>query len=177
MRAYIILLRGINVGGHRKVKMAELRALLEKQNFKNVQTYIQSGNIVFQSTRTILEIQDITAGAIEQHFGFEVPVVVLNKQDVASILLNCPFTLSDQEASYYTILSQVPLRENIALFETIKYPEEEIILIDRCVYFYTTKGMGRAKYSNNLVENKLGVTATTRNHRTLTRLLEMLSNT
>ena len=73
MKTFIALLRGINVGGHKKVPMAELRALLSKSGFENVQTYIQSGNVIFQtSENNIPNIESIIQKAIFDHFGFEI---------------------------------------------------------------------------------------------------------
>lgn len=173
MNTYIALLRGINVGGHRKIKMADLRILLEDLNFSNVTTYIQSGNIVFKSELTISSCEGVLKKAIKESFDLIVPVLVLGIADLEKILKVYPFSKFKQIDSYYTLLSNFPEAENILQFESITYPDEELELIEKCVYFYTSKGMGKAKYSNNLAENKLKVEATTRNHRTLTKLFEL----
>lgn len=166
-------MRGINVGGHRKIKMADLRVLLASLNFENVATYIQSGNIVFNSQDTKTSCEDIIKRAIKERFNFNVPVLVLDVHNIQEILNGYPFSKSKQEESYYTILARSPETDNALNFESITYPDEEIYLIDTCVYFYTSKGIGKAKYSNNLAENKLKVAATTRNHRTLIKLLDL----
>jgi len=93
MQNYVALLRGINVGGHRKISMQELRTLLSKSGLENVQTYIQSGNIIFEALekdKRILEnkIQNL----ILTHFGFEIPVLVLLRSELEIIFNNCPFS-------------------------------------------------------------------------------------
>lgn len=173
MKTYIALLRGINVGGHRKIKMADLRALLEELNFSNVQTYIQSGNVVFSSKESKNYCTERIYKGIEENFGFEVPPLLLESQELQEILQSSPFSLATQKDAYYTILSKIPTSNFVKDFESISYPDEEIHLLKRCVYFHTSKGMGKTKYSNNLAERILKVPATTRNHRTLNKLIEM----
>lgn len=173
MNTYIALLRGVNVGGHRKIKMADLRDLLEDLNFVNVTTYIQSGNIVFNCKDTLKSCEQLIKKAIKERFNFNVPVLVLDVHNLKEILKCCPFSTVKQEDSYYTILAQSPDSDNRVHFESISYQNEEIVLIDKCVYFYTDKGLGKAKYSNTLAESKLKVEATTRNHRTLKKLLDI----
>ena len=173
MNTYIALLRGINVGGHKRIKMADLRALLQQLGFENIATYIQSGNIVFQSQENKSFCATAIKELIRAHYGFEVPVLLLIAKHLKEVLQSCPFSEEKQSDSYYTLLFEPPQNENIAIFKSIHYPDEEIELINDCVYFYTSKGMGKAKYSNNLAENKLKVIATTRNHRTLCKLIEM----
>lgn len=81
MNTYIALLKGINVGGHKKVPMAELRKLFSKSGFENVQTYIQSGNVIFKSSEQTITIEDKIQKAIMAHFGFEVSVLVKTRRE------------------------------------------------------------------------------------------------
>lgn len=173
MNKFIALLRGINVGGHRKIKMTDLRALLHEQNFENVQTYIQSGNIVFLSTQSKEACAQKIATGIKERFDFTVPIILVTLEDLRSIVQNFPFSKQKQKDSYYTLLSKTPDPKLSLDFKSVSFSEEEILLQGNCVYFYTAKGMAKVKYSNNLAEKKLNVSATTRNHRTLQKLLEM----
>jgi len=93
MNTYIALLRGINVGGHKKVPMAELRELLSKSGFGNVQTYIQSGNVILESSEgQINSIEEQIKKVILDYFGFDVPVIVKTNDDLQAIFDTCPFT-------------------------------------------------------------------------------------
>ncbi len=174
MKTYIGLLRGINVGGHKKIKMADLRAHLGEVGLMEVQTYIQSGNIVFKSSiedTAVLSktIQDM----IFTNFGFEVPVVILKSEDLERALIQNPFKEQPIETFCFTFLSDHPLMENIENLNSINYPEEKFKLIGKTVFMYLPNGFARAKLSNNLFEKKLKVSATTRNWKTVNKLIEL----
>ena len=89
MKTYIALLRGINVGGHKKLKMADLKSMMEELGFQNVVTYIQSGNVVF-SAKEEKDLSDNISNGIAEKFGYEVPVLVKTADEIAQILKNCP---------------------------------------------------------------------------------------
>ncbi len=174
MITYIALLRGINVSGQKKVPMADLRSLLEKSGLQNVQTYIQSGNVIFQSVQTeILELESLIQKSIRSHFGFDVFVLVKTKKDLQSILNDGPFSDQKTEQSYFTLLHHAPEINLVDDVKKIDYHNEEFIISDQCVYFYSDAGYGNAKCNNNFFERKLKVTATTRNFKTMTKLLSL----
>lgn len=173
MNIFIAFLRGINVGGHKKIKMANLRAALLEENFLEIHTYIQSGNLVFKSSETPGACEIKIIQCIEKKFGFTVPTLVLSYSDLKEVVSKNPFTSEKVEQSYYTLLSHSPEKEAIAVFLTTQYPEEEILLREKCVYFHTNKSFSKSKYSNNIVEKKLKVEATTRNHRTMTKMVQI----
>lgn len=176
MIKYIALLRGINVGGHKKILMADLKLLFLELGLENVTTYIQSGNVVFEGGG-----DDVSAFAkaikekIQQSYNFDVPVLVLNAQTFEEIITACPFPKEKKEKSYFILLDTIPTPEKIAELTAIEYPDEEFHVISRCVYFFAANGYGRAKLTGNIVERKLDVTATARNHRTMLKLLTMAS--
>lgn len=98
MQTYIALLRGINVGGHHKLPMAELRMLLTNAKFKNIKTYIQSGNVVFQSLETnTLNLETTISTLIENQFGFKIPVLIKTPRQLQSIFENCPFNSNEKK--------------------------------------------------------------------------------
>lgn len=174
MKTYIALLRGINVSGQKKILMLELRKILSEIGFKNVQTYIQSGNVVFESTienRTILEekIQKV----ILLNYGFEVPVLVTSGKDLISIIDNNPFAQEDPKKQYFVLLKNKPEVLLVDTLNKIEYQNEDFSIAKQCVYLACHKGAGKAKLNNNFIERKLKVQATTRNLKTMEKLIEM----
>ncbi len=176
MKTYIAFLRGINVGGHKKILMADLRLLFESLGFQNVQTYIQSGNVVFSSKNNTDLAQQITQ-AIEVKYGFIVPFLVKKASELNEIVSNCPFLDKKMEKSYFILLQEKPSEANIeiTIAAADSYPNEELIIKDDCVYIYYSEGAGKAKMGNNFFEKKLKVTATARNYRTMTKLIALAS--
>ncbi|WAC01470.1 DUF1697 domain-containing protein [Lacinutrix neustonica] len=137
MISYIALLRGINVSGQKKVPMAELRAVLRACAFKNVQTYIQSGNVVFESSEkdtSILELKIFSS--IKKQFGFEVPVLVKTNLEMKAIFRACPFLEKRKVSSYFTLLNTAPEKELIDSLNTVAFDDEEIVATRNVVYFF-----------------------------------------
>jgi uncharacterized protein (DUF1697 family) len=176
MKAYITLLRGINVSGSKMIKMDALRALFEEIGCKNVKTYIQSGNVVFRSVKDAGYLQRAIQENIFNSHGFDVPVWVLNPEDIQKALDENPFLkreCMEREKLYFTFLDKVP---DIALLEKLKQykkPEEEFYCLDKAIHLYLPTGYGKTKLDNNSIENKLKVKATTRNLKTLETLANM----
>lgn len=174
MKTYIALLRGINVSGQKKIKMVDLKAVLEMQGFAQVQTYIQSGNIVLKTEEeNYAAVATRIQKAIGDGFGFEVPVLVLGKDDMVHILNKNPFASEEEKSLYFVLLKQPAQQDRIMAFNQLKFENEDFYITDECVYLCCKAGYGRSKLNNNLVEQKLGVTASTRNLRTMQKLLEM----
>lgn len=180
MQMYIALLRGINVSGVKKIKMADLRLMMVGIGFKDVVTYIQSGNVIFKSDTSSPQdlAQQIKTG-IQDVFKFDVPVIVRTREEIASILEGCPYKKSeDLEANkiYYAVLKNTPEQVNLDLLDQNNYPNELFIITKDCVYLNCLNGAGKAKLTNNVIERKLKVQATSRNHRTMLKLLELSSD-
>lgn len=178
MATYIALLRGINVSGQKMIKMVELKAMFESIGLEAVQTYIQSGNVLFQSVDLMEnEMVEKIHSAILERFGFEVDVLVFTVSNWNQIIANNPFVRRDNldEAKLYvTLLAKEPLAEDVEKLASFAFQEETYQLIERAVYLYVPKGYGNAKLSNNFLENKLKVSATTRNWKTMLTLRDML---
>lgn len=174
MNTYIALLRGINVGGHKKVPMAELRELLANSGLKNVQTYIQSGNVIFQS-----KVDDINAleksikQSIFDHFGFDVSVLVRTRIQLKAIFDTCPFSEEKKVNSYFAMLTEIPNKDLVKEASEKTYENEEYEIVNDCIYFYCDKGYGNAKFNLNFFERKLKVGATSRNYKTMVKLLSL----
>lgn len=174
MQTYIAFLRGINVSGHKKIPMAELRELLSKSDFENVETYIQSGNIIFKSSEVNTQKLELEMhNTIKKHFGFEVPILITTPDELRTVFDDCPFPEEKKVKSYFTLLYDSPDKNLIAEVSKIKYPNEEFIITNNCIYFYCSTGYGKAKYSNNFFEKKFKTRATARNYKTMVKLIAM----
>jgi len=175
MKTYIALLRGINVGGHKKVPMATLRELLTKCGLKNVQTYIQSGNVIFQSEKAN-ELEEIIKKSILDYFGFEVSVIVKTPSELQNILDDCPFQKDKKEHSFFIILNKIPDAELVKDAQQISFENEEIVIKKDALYFYCSTGYGKSKFNMNTFERKLKVIGTARNYNTIIKILSLTSN-
>ncbi|WP_299520214.1 DUF1697 domain-containing protein [Winogradskyella sp.] len=176
MTTYIALLRGINVGGHKKVPMAELRKLLSKSDLANVKTYIQSGNVIFQSILDDSKIlEEKIRNSILDYFGFEISVLVRTRNQLLKLFEDCPFSNEKKENSYFAILSDIPDKDLVKKAYEKTYENEEYAILNDGLYFYCTNGYGNAKFSLNYFEKKLKVNATSRNYKTMVKLLTMAS--
>ena len=177
METYIAILRGINVSGQKKIKMADLKAHLKELNFKNVRTYIQSGNVIFEHKETTPEsLENEIEKKISEKYGFQVPTIIISPSELEYVLNNNPFLNDPNKASdrlYVTFLSAIPSSINIGKLKNIDHSPEEYILDGKNIYFFSPSSYGKAKMNNNFFENKLKTAATTRNWKTVNKLLEI----
>ncbi len=172
MKRYICILRGINVGGHRKILMNDLVVLLEKENFQNVKTYIQSGNIAFNSVSlSHTDLETKIKSIIEKEYGFDVPIIVLTKKEIEETIKNFPF--SDAIHAHVTFLQSIPSKELVESLNLIDYSPEEFVVNGKFVYLKSIEKYHQSKLSNNFFEKKLKVAATTRNWKTVIKLKEL----
>lgn len=178
--ALIPLIRGINVGGHRPLKMEALQEMFEAMNFENVSTYIQSGNVLFDapaSQTTIL------AGNIRQQihdtFDYEVAVMVRTIPEVEAILRQDPFAEHEKEGRwecYISFLPEEPLQRKIQNLIALKSEAEVFGANNREVYALVDKeSPQKPLFSNSFIEKQLDMPATTRNRRTIHKIVESLS--
>lgn len=177
MKTYISILRGVNVSGHNLIKMDALRKSYESMGFHKVSTYVQSGNVLFEGDDIETgELEQKIFRQIEKDFGFEIPVIVLTIDRLKRVINNNPFLKDpDKEPAYFhvTLLSSKPEFCGRQLIEDKKQDGEEIAFSDDAVYLYCPNGYGKTKLTNNLLEAKLKVGATTRNWRTVNELLRI----
>ena len=176
MDSWIAILRGINVSGVKKVPMAELRGLLAEAGLVNLKTYIQSGNLVFNSHQEQGKIKLLIEEAIQNHFGFKVPTQVISENDFNSIVSNCPASYKDTNKLYVTFLSSPPKPDLVDSIPDSSNPKEMFQVSPRAVYVYCPDGYGKTKINNVFFESKLKVIATTRNWKTCQKLLEMVES-
>jgi uncharacterized protein (DUF1697 family) len=178
MPTFVSLFRGINVGGHYKIKMLELKNLHEALGLKNVLTYIQSGNVIFKSDDSdVTHIRQQLSESVAQTFGFHVEIIVRTSSELQEIIAKNPFQgQQDKEAQWVTVMFLATAPDHAAqenLLKTYVGPEE-IFFLGKEVYIYYTNGIGRSKLSNSFIEKKLKVEGTTRNWNTLLQLQEMV---
>ncbi len=179
MTALISMLRGINVSGQKMIKMPELQRLYESLGLVNVRTYVQSGNVVFDSQgqdTSILakQIED----QIEQSFGYDVPVFIRDKDDFRRIIDSNPFLLvgtEDPANLYVTFLYSSPSRISLDDLVNPGSDGDRFVAGQREIFIFCPNGYGRTKINNTFFERKLGMPATTRNWKTVNTLLSMLS--
>lgn len=175
MNTYIALLRGINVGGNNKLPMKALAALLEAMGLQKVKTYIQSGNVVFQSTRTDSAVlaKAITA-AIAQAHGFAPQVFLLDVQAFEAAMTANPFPEGTDEPKslHLFFLDGTPQKLNLAALEAVKAPNERFALIEQVFYLHAPDGIGRSKLAESAGKG-WGVSITARNWRTVSTIFEM----
>jgi uncharacterized protein (DUF1697 family) len=179
MTTYISILRGINVSGQKKILMADLQMLYEKLGFKNITTYIQSGNIVFDTDKkTQTQLEQSIHKAIAQHYTFEVPVMVRTAEDMQKVVMTNPFLKIkgiDVAKLHVTFLSDRPAASELKVIESFDYAPDQFKIIGQEVFLYCPESYGETKLSNNFFEKKLNVTATTRNWKTVNKLVELAS--
>jgi len=173
MKTYVSMLREINVSGQKTVKMEELKKLYESLGLKDVQAYIQSGNVIFKSS----EAGSILTGRIEkkirEYFGFDVVVLLRTKDELQKLVNNNPFSKKSIDNLYVTFLSGYPALSPLEELNKAKAKSEEFFISGREICLFCPDGYGKTKLSNNFFERKLNVQATTRNWKTVNKLLEL----
>ena len=175
MTTHIAMLRGINVTGHHIIKMEALRASFAVMGFKNVKTFIQSGNVVFETDEPPAGLTSKIEKRIRGDFGFQVRVLTKSAKELMEIVKHNPFAEkgNDEARLYVTLLSDDPPKNALELVQPLAAGAEEICIVGRAVYLRLPNGYGKTKLSNTAIEKKLGCGATTRNWNTTKTLLEM----
>ncbi len=177
MNIYISILRGINVSGKNMIKMETLRNMYSAIGFEHVESYIQSGNVVFTSELTNKpEIEKIISEKIKETFNADVPVLILSVADMEDAIRRNPY-ISDSEKDisflHLTFLKNTPDTRLIENIDAEKYKPDEFSVFGNVVYLYCPNGYGNTKLSNTFFEKKLKTDATTRNWKSANELLKM----
>lgn len=172
MHTCVVVLRGINVGGHKRVKMSELSACLEQAGAHDVQTYVQSGNVILDwETRADTQVERTLHDAIEQTFGYDVSVMARGANEWLELIASNPYA-DEAEAegkSVHMICLGAEVQANISLerFDRACTQGERYALIGQALYVHYPQGAGRSKLAHALMERVLGVSCTARNWRTV----------
>lgn len=174
----IAILRGINVGGKRKILMEDLKLLFSELGFKSVSTYIQSGNVLFDSDekQTDTEIAKLIKQAILGQYKFEVPVIVRTHNELELAVKSNPFYQTngtDLNQLHLTFLKEMPAQENLVKVESTNFEPDKFRIIGKDVFVFCKGKYHQTKLNNNFFENKLKTSATTRNWKTVLKLVEL----
>jgi uncharacterized protein (DUF1697 family) len=175
MKTYIALFRGINVGGHHALPMKELKVVLEKNGCRDVRTYIQSGNVIFQSeTPDSARLAKRLTLAVRKSHGFEPRVLVLTRGEIEKAAAGNPFpeAVDNPKSLHLFFLAERPAAADLRAIEALKTSRERFELKGLIFYLHTPDGFGSSKLAAR-AEKLLGVEATARNWRTVTTLVEM----
>jgi uncharacterized protein (DUF1697 family) len=177
MPVYIAMLRGINVTGSKIIKMEALRASFAALGFKNVKSYVQSGNLIFEAPiASIATLSEKIEKKIMSEFGHTVPVFLRTPKEMAEIIKRNPLPKDpaiDQSKLHVTFLADVAPKNAADLLQPLAAGPEQIRVIGREICLYCPLGYGTSKISNNAIEKKLSIAATTRNWKTTNTLLTM----
>lgn len=177
MDTWIAILRGINVSGARKLPMKELKELFEALECGNVRTYIQSGNVVFESARLdpARFVKKVEA-AITKKYGYDVPVLVRSLDAMKRILSANPYLKKkgiELDKLHVTFLAEVPPKAYAEKIAGARFGNDSSELLGSEVFVHCPDGYGNTKLNNTFFENKLKVSATTRNWRTVNELVRI----
>lgn len=172
---HVVLLRGINLGRTNRIAMPALRAALSDAGFADVQTYVQSGNVVVDSDRGADGLDDELHALLLARFDLDVAVVVRSAEDLAAVVAADPFgaVATDPKRYQVTFCSAAPEPEIVARLAAAAVGEERIVALGRELYAWHPDGVARSKLWAALARKGLGVVATSRNWRTVLTLLEM----
>ena len=177
MAVIVSMLRGVNLASHNRVKMEALRALYESLGFRDPQTYVQSGNVVFQTKqRDLVALALKVENGIERSFGFRTTVIVRTAPELRDVIARNPFRSRrgiDPSKLLVTFLASNPAAEALERVLKVNTEPEEVHIDGREVYIYFPNGMARPKISWVAIEKKLKTSGTGRNWNSVTKLLEI----
>lgn len=178
MPLFISLLRGINVGGRKKIKMADLRALYLELGFQNPRTLLQSGNVIFEAADAELaELGARIEAGISQRFGFEAGALLRRPETFRATLADHPFSAEQLERGSHAMivfLSGAPAERDVGALVAKNPGREAISASGAALYVFYTDGVARSKLDTKRIESTLGVLASARNWNTCQRLLKLL---
>jgi len=171
MKTYILLFRGINVGGRNILPMKDLAVLLEENGFEQVKTYIQSGNVILKGKK---RPGDRIRSEIESRSGFKPEIMILELSDFEAAVKNNPYSSVEGKAIHFYFSEKAP-KPDIDKLSALATDTERFELKGKVFYLFAPDGIGRSKLVANL-EKCLGVSATGRNLNTINKLLKMAEN-
>ena len=175
---YVALLRGVNVGGKNKLPMADLRDIFTAAGCAAVQTYIQSGNVVFEAAQDLAErVPEIVTRAIRRRFGYEIAVVMRSSEELRQVVASNPFdTSGDPRFLHVAFLEDTPGAEAVSHLDPPpeRSPPDTFAVRGRNVHLHYPNGVARSKLTNEYLAAQLQTASTMRNWRTVLSLLEMV---
>lgn len=182
MTICIAFLRGINVGGKNKIKMTELKEMFEEIGLVGVETYIQSGNIIFESDEAEDKLQEKIETGLQNKFGFPISVVLRTAAELKMLINGCLFTrieVNEAEASntegeslYVSLLSEAPSQEKLQVLSKYKSESDEYRIRNRDIYLLFRHSVRNSRLANNV--QKLDQHATVRNWKTINKIQSLV---
>jgi uncharacterized protein (DUF1697 family) len=173
MQIYVIFLRGVTPTGKNRVPMAALRAALANAGLLDIQTYIQSGNVIARSDLDQTSIQSLVHQIIARKIGADLAVIARTHPQIKRILASNPFPPDAASRTYYSLLKSTPAAPLVEALRRLDFSPDKVQLADNTIYtLYATK-YSDSKFNHNFFERKLKIAATTRNFNTMSRLLEL----
>jgi uncharacterized protein (DUF1697 family) len=171
----IVLLRGINLGARNRISMPELREALTDAGFDDVRTYVQSGNVVLESSTSSEQVARECGRVIKERFKLDVDVVVRTRAELARVVKRDPLAdvVTNPKRYQVTFLAAKPDAELVKKLSAAAVEPEQVVHSGRELYAWHPDGVGRSKLAAILSGSRLGVTATARNWATVTKLLAM----
>ena len=177
MTTLISMLRGINVGGQKRLRMDTLRVIYEDLGLMNIRTYVQSGNVIFDSThQDRAGVVSLIEAQIKQSCGYQVEVFIRQAEELQRILSENPFLKGrnvDPNKLHVTFYYRAPSETELSKLTTPAGTTDEFALTEMAVYLYCPNGYGKTKLSNSYFERRLGIPVTTRNWNTVNALYKM----
>jgi uncharacterized protein (DUF1697 family) len=176
---HVALLRGINLGGRNRLPMEQLRGLFEEAGCEDVRSYIQSGNVVFHAPPDLARrVPGRIKDAVAEQYGLDVPVILRSGDELASAAAENPFLKqgADERGLHVMFLSEEPEPEHVEALDPNRSPGDAFVVRGREIYLHCPIGVARSKLTNDYFDRRLGTTSTSRNLRTIGKLMEMLGN-
>ena len=169
-----VLIRGVTPTGKNKVPMAQLRELLEATpGFSGIQTYIQSGNVILDTDQTLEKVENIINAIILKNFGGDLTIIAKTHEQLQRSFKNYTIINTPTERQYYTFFKNLPTEEGLSKLAERDFGEDKYEFVDDMVYIAYANKASDSKLTNNVIEQKLGTSATTRNYNTTKKLVEL----
>jgi uncharacterized protein (DUF1697 family) len=174
---YLALFRGVNVGGANKLPMKELALIFTESGCRDVRTYIQSGNVVFDAVaKTAAQAPAIISRRVRDRFGFEVPIVLRTAEEIGAVLLANPFLAQGaaENTLHVSFLADLPAPSNVQQLDPNRSAGDTFAVVGREIYLQLPNGMARTKLTSQYFDSRLKTIGTARNWRTVQQLYAMM---
>jgi uncharacterized protein (DUF1697 family) len=170
---YVALLRGLNVGAHNRIGMKDLAAVFEAAGCADVETYIQSGNVLFTAKAAVVrQVPALVAAALQNDFEVDSPVVLRDATELAAVVKGNPFLKRGEDLStlHVGFLATAPEPARVKALDPARSPPDEFVVKGRELYLHFPKGLGRSKLTNAWFDKQLDTLSTVRNWNTVLEL-------
>ncbi|HEY2982304.1 MAG TPA: DUF1697 domain-containing protein [Anaerolineales bacterium] len=170
---YVAFLRGINVGGHKIIKMEALRRTFESWGLSNVSTFIQSGNVIFDSNKVGAQaLESKVASQLAVSLGYPVGIFLRTTRALAAIAAHPPFDMAETDILYIAFLHARPTRAAQSALLALQNDVDELAVKGREAYWLRHRDLGESRLASNFLEKALGMPATARNMTSIRKIVE-----